>query len=69
MTFSFLLIKFRLTEEFKIKNEEKKKIITEVESKQASLENLKPLVSKIVESVKPVCKLLDIEEQSEQMEE
>ena len=40
----------RLTEELKVKSDEKKQIIGEVENRQAAIENLKPLVAGIVES-------------------
>lgn len=53
----------RLTEELKVKSEEKKQIIGEVENRQAAVENLKPLVGRISEAAKPAYKLLDIEGQ------
>lgn len=53
----------QLTGELKVRSEEKKQIIVEVESRQAAVENLKPLVTRIVESAKPAYKLLEIEEQ------
>ena len=55
-----------MTKELKERSIEKKKIISEVEDKQSSLENLKPSISKIIESIKPVYKILEIEEEEEE---
>ena len=52
----------KLTEELKVRSNEKKEIIVEVENRQAAVESLKPLVTRIVESAKPAYKLLEIEE-------
>lgn len=56
---------YRLTKELKERSLEKKKIIGEVENKQSSLENLKPSIGKIMELIKPVAKILEIEDEEE----